>query len=82
MTQLEIEEINHLLQKVIPIDYYKQISKCREVQIGGSEMKKFSNKKIFAVIVLSFFSLSFFSMILPLGPKLPPVEFTQTFENT
>ncbi|HIZ71696.1 MAG TPA: hypothetical protein H9808_08060 [Candidatus Atopostipes pullistercoris] len=45
-------------------------------------MKKFSNKKIFAVIVLSFFSLSFFSMILPLGPKLPPVEFTQTFENT
>lgn len=23
MTQLEIEEINHLLQKVIPIDYYK-----------------------------------------------------------
>ncbi|SHE79053.1 hypothetical protein SAMN02745249_01148 [Atopostipes suicloacalis DSM 15692] len=44
-------------------------------------MKKSLNKRMFAVIVLSFFSFGFFSKVIPFGPKLPPVEFTQTFEK-
>jgi len=45
-------------------------------------MKKSFNKKIFAAIVLSLFGFGFFSKIVPFGPKLPPVEFTQTLEKT
>ena len=45
-------------------------------------MKKSFNKRVLAVTALSLLSLSLFLKIVPFGPKLPPVEFTQTLERT